>query len=47
MAVIPITTAQQKITSNPFYPFLSFEIDDSIPSSEAVKLVKYTLLKWQ
>jgi putative ABC transport system permease protein len=47
MAVIPITTAQQKITSNPFYPFLIFEIDDSILSSEAVKLVKYTLLKWQ
>jgi hypothetical protein len=47
MAVIPITTAQQKITSNPFYPYLVFEIDDSMLSSEAVKLVKYTLLKWQ
>ncbi len=45
--LIPITTAQQKITSNPFYPYIVFEIDDSILSSEAVKLVKYTLLKWQ
>jgi len=47
MAVIPISTAQKKITSNPFYPFLVFEIDENTPSSEAVKLVKYTLLKWQ
>lgn len=47
IAIIPITTAQQKITSNPFYPFLVFEIDDTIASSEAIKLVKYTLLKWQ
>jgi hypothetical protein len=47
MALIPITTAQQKITSNPFYPYVVFEIDESIPSSEAIKLVKYTLLKWQ
>lgn len=47
MGIIPITTAQQKITSNPFYPYLVFEIDDSMLSSEAVKLVKYTLLKWQ
>lgn len=45
--LIPISTAQQKISSNPFYPFIVFEIDDSILSSEAVKLVKYTLLKWQ
>lgn len=47
MAIIPITTAQKKITSNPFYPYLVFEVDESIPSSEAVKLAKYTLLKWQ
>ena len=45
--LIPISTAQQKITSNPFYPYIVFEIDESIVSSEAVKLVKYTLLKWQ
>ncbi len=45
--VLPITTAQQKITSNPFYPYLVFWVDESLPSNEAVKLVKYTLLKWQ
>ena len=45
--IIPITTAQKKITSNPFYQYLVFDIDESIPSSEAVKLSKYTLLKWQ
>lgn len=47
LAVIPISTAQQKITWDPFYPYLIFKIDESIPSTEAVKLVKYTLLKWQ
>jgi len=47
IAVIPITTAQQKITSDPFYPYLVFEIDENLPSSQAVKLVKYTLLKRQ
>nr|MDD3720004.1 ABC transporter permease [Candidatus Gracilibacteria bacterium] len=47
IAIVPITTAQQKITSNPFYPYLVFEIDENLPSSEAIKLVKYTLLKWQ
>ena len=48
MAIIPITTAQKKITSNPFYPFLMLEINEEImTSSEALKLVKYTLLKWQ
>ncbi|MDD2871151.1 MAG: ABC transporter permease [Candidatus Gracilibacteria bacterium] len=47
LAVIPISTAQQKITGDPFYPYLIFKIDESIPSTEAVKLVKYTLLKWQ
>lgn len=46
-ALIPITTAQQKITSNPFYPYIIFKIDESFSSAEAVKLVKYTLLKWQ
>lgn len=45
--VIPITTAQLKITSDPFYPYIVLAIDKSIASSEAVKLVKYTLLKWQ
>lgn len=47
MAVLPINTAQQKITWDPYYPFLIFEIDENILSSEAMKLVKYTLLKWQ
>lgn len=47
LVIIPISTAQQKITSNPFYPYVIFKVDDSIPSSEAVKMVKYTLLKWQ
>lgn len=47
VAIIPISTAQKKITSNPFYQYLVFDIDESIPSSEAVKLCKYTLLKWQ
>ena len=47
MAVIPITTAQQKITSDPFYPYVSLEIDENLPASEAIKLVKYTLLKRQ
>lgn len=47
MWVIPITTAQQKISSDPFYPYVSLEIDKNLPSSEAMKLVKYTLLKWQ
>jgi putative ABC transport system permease protein len=46
-AVIPITTAQQKITNNPFYPYVSLEIDEDLPASEAVKLVKYTMLKRQ
>lgn len=45
--ILPITTAQKKITANPFYPFLIFEIDESIANSEAVKMSKYTLLKWQ
>lgn len=45
--IIPITTAQQKITSDPYYPYLILKIDDIIASSEAEKLVKYTLLKWQ
>lgn len=45
--IIPITTAQQKITWDPYYPYLVFEIDEETPSSDAVKLVKYTLLKWQ
>lgn len=45
--VIPISTAQQKITSDPFYPYLIFKVDENISSDEAVKLVKYTLLKWQ
>jgi len=47
VAVIPISTAQQKITSDPFYQYLVFEIDELLPASEAVKLMKYTLLKWQ
>ena len=47
IAVIPISTAQQKITSDPFYPYLVFEIDPEIPTSEAMKFVKYTLLKRQ
>lgn len=46
-ALIPISTAQQKITSDPFYPYVVLEIDENLPSSEATKLVKYTLLKWQ
>jgi len=46
-ALIPISTAQQKITSNPFYPYIVFEIDEDFSSAEAVKLAKYTLLKWQ
>lgn len=45
--VIPITTAQLKITSNPFYPYLVLDVNDTIANSEAIKLVKYTLLKWQ
>lgn len=47
VAVIPISTAQQKITSDPYYPYLIFETDKSIPPKEAIKLIKYTLLKWQ
>jgi hypothetical protein len=47
VAIIPISTAQQKITADPYYPYLIFETDNSIPSSEAIKLIKYTLLKWQ
>ncbi len=46
-AVVPITTAQQKVTSDPFYPYVSLEIDENLPASEAIKLVKYTLLKRQ
>ena len=47
VAIIPITTAQQKITSDPYYPYMIFETDESIPSSQAIKLIKYTLLKRQ
>lgn len=47
MWIIPINTAQKKITSDPFYPYLIFKINDSISSQQATKLVKYTLLKWQ
>lgn len=46
-ALIPVTTAQQKITSDPFYQYVVFEIDDNMNSEEAVRLAKYTLLKWQ
>lgn len=45
--VIPISTAQQKITTDPFYPYLIFEVDPQLPSSQTIKLVKYTLLKRQ
>jgi hypothetical protein len=47
IGVIPISTAQQKITADPYYPYLIFETDKSIPSSQAIKLIKYTLLKRQ
>jgi len=47
IVIIPITTAKQKITSDPFYEYIVFEVDPNLPASEAVKLVKYTLLKWQ
>ena len=46
-AVIPITTAQQKLTNDPFYQFIVLEIAEELPASEAVKLVKYILLKRQ
>lgn len=47
VAIIPISTAQQKITSDPYYPYLIFETDESIPTVQAIKMIKYTLLKWQ
>ncbi len=47
IVVIPISTAQQKITSDPYYQYMIFEVDDSLPPTQAEKLIKYTLLKRQ
>lgn len=47
IVVIPITTAQQKITSDPYYQYLIFDFDENLGAKEAVKLVKYNVLKRQ
>jgi len=47
MAMIPITTAQQKIVMDPYFPLLSFVISDETDTDYAVKMIKYTLLKRQ
>lgn len=47
IAVIPISTSQQKLTSDQYYQYMIFEIDDSLPPKQADKLIKYNLLKRQ